>query len=49
MNARETVVPCRETFARGERVKVSVVGPVDEDGGGAIHEAFWPAYLASFE
>jgi hypothetical protein len=33
-------LPCREVFARGQRV-VTVAGPYLEDEAGAVHEGFW--------
>ncbi len=34
-------IPCREIYSHGERA-ISVFGPVLEEFGAAIHEAFWP-------
>lgn len=37
---RDFLIPCREVLARGSRA-VSVVGPVLEEEGRALHRAFW--------
>jgi tRNA(Arg) A34 adenosine deaminase TadA len=40
------LTPAREIFAKGKR-PVLVQGPVLEEEGGKIHEAFWPGFFAS--
>ncbi len=35
------VIPCAEIFARGTR-PITVIGPVLEEEGTAVHQQFWP-------
>ncbi len=38
------VIPCRQVFAQSPR-PITVVGPILEAEGAAIHKRFWPAQL----
>lgn len=39
----EFLIPCAEIFARGTR-PVTVVGPVLEEEGTAVHQQYWPQF-----